>query len=134
MFCRTHIQIQLENKQNAQSRKRNADSTPKSQAKAHSNEVFGSSTDMGRVQAHRGTDHAKVVTRQAHQGAGTPLLPPLRPTFLWRLHVAMHRRFPVVSLFFTPNQPPCHYIRRSRAHSPTHIIWSYTPYLSTCNL
>ena len=72
MFCRTHIQIQVENKQNAQSRKCNVDSTPKSQAKAHSNEAFWPSTDMAMAQAHRGTDHAKAVARWPHQGAGTP--------------------------------------------------------------
>ena len=65
--------------------KRNANSTPKSQVKAH--EESGPSTDVGRAQAHLGTDHTKAVARrpnrmQAHLGAAAPSLPPLRPTLL----------------------------------------------------
>jgi len=46
MFCRTHIRIQVENDQNTQTRKRYADSIPKIQANAHSNEEFGLSTNV----------------------------------------------------------------------------------------
>ena len=44
-----NIQIQVENDQNAQKRKRNADPISKSQAKAHSNEAFGPRTDVEMV-------------------------------------------------------------------------------------
>ena len=63
MFCRANILIQVENDQNAQKRKRNADGIPKYRAKAHSNKEFGPSTDMAVVQAHPGTDHMKVIER-----------------------------------------------------------------------
>jgi hypothetical protein len=66
MFCRINIWIQVENDQNAQKRKRNADSIPKYQAKAYSNEEYGPSNDVAVVQAHPGTDHAKAVVRRAH--------------------------------------------------------------------
>ena len=48
------------------------------------------STNVGGAQAHLGTDHVKAVTRWPHLGAAAPLLLPPRPSFLWRLHAAMH--------------------------------------------
>ena len=71
MFCRTNILIQVENDQNAQKRKRNADSIPKYQAKAHLHIKSGPSTKVGGAQVHPGTDHAKAVVSQPHLGAGT---------------------------------------------------------------
>ena len=66
----------MENDQNVQKRKHNADSIPKYQAKAHTNEEFGLSTDVAVVQAHLGTDHAKAIARWAHQGVGAPWVRP----------------------------------------------------------
>ena len=65
-FAGHTFEYRWKTKQNAQSRKRNADPTSKNQAKPHSNEDSMPSTVVGEAQTHPGTDHMKVVTRWAH--------------------------------------------------------------------
>ena len=117
MFCRTNILIQVENDQNAQKRKRNADSIPKYQAKAHLHIKSGPSTKVGGAQVHPGTDHAKAVVSQPHLGAGTPLPPPLGPIFLRRLMLPCYGGSRVFPIFPALNRPSHYSKKRARAHS-----------------
>jgi len=136
-FAGYKFEYKWKTKQNAQTWKRNVDSTSKNQAKAHFNKESGPSTDVGRVQAHLGTDHMKAVTGQPHQGADAPgvwphpcccllglvssggYMPPCYVGPWW---------FPKIP---APNRPWISINRRVELTFNTHNIWSYTslPYL-----
>ena len=118
----SHIRIQVKNIPKDANRRRKAEMRK-------GNKMRSQPTQLNWVEYHRGRDPSpsrNQLGKYGHEagplgcertlGAATPQPPLLSPTLLWRLHAAMLRWFPRVSLFSSTKPSSLHYIKRARAH------------------